>query len=318
MKSIGVLIVGAGSMAHRHAAAIQAYGDRVVAVVDQIPMRATELAQMYQAVAFENLQDSRVSEIAFESAVIASPTMEHYQQTLDLLKYKIPLLVEKPHRSPLQDPVFLTMAEGSKEYVFVGMTTRHWPGFREIKETLHSGQLGTMISYSDRLHYLLTPDSLPNWYFDPKISGGGVLLTNGVHAFDRVLDLLREMPTLVSAQLSSIFPNHKCEDSAEIQLKTALNSPVSLSMSWVPYEPIETGLMIHCSKGEAKLNMDGSWSISTLDNERSGPALGTTDPFLLQWQAFREHTPGFELARLELTMKMIETIYRNNSGVNYE
>jgi predicted dehydrogenase len=300
-------------MGQRHAAAVHAFGDRVAVVVDQNPARAAKLAQKYQAVAFGDLRDALASEISFTLGVIASSTMQHYQQTIDLLEREIPLLVEKPHRAPGQDPLPLKVAEDSKGYIFVGMTTRHWPGFQEIRKTLHSGELGEVLFYSDRMHYLLADETLPNWYFDPSLSGGGVLLTNGVHALDRVLVLLGEMPSLVSAHLRRVFPSHQCEDSAEIQLETARRAPVNLSMSWVPYEPKETGVMIHCSNGEAKLNMDGSWSVLTPSLVRSGPPLGTTDPFLLQWQAFRANEPGFGLSDLELTMGMIERIYEKSS-----
>jgi ABC-type dipeptide/oligopeptide/nickel transport system ATPase component len=114
------------------------------------------------------------------------------------------VLVEKPHRIPGQDPQALAeaIASSGKRY-FVGMTTRHWPGVRAAARAAADGRLGRPLAYTDRIAYRLGPSDLAPWYFDPKTSGGGALLTNGVLCTHRP-ELRRQSRRMVLESLESV------------------------------------------------------------------------------------------------------------------
>ena len=307
-----VLIVGAGVLGHRHAAAVLASGDLVSAVVDPLISRARVLAPGAQT--FISLEDALKHTDIFDVAVIASPSRDHFSQIQLLVKHGYPVLVEKPHRIPGQH--FEDGLEGFENLkkVFVGMSTRHWPGVVELGNAISSGKLGKILSYSDHVGFKLKESSLPPWYFSQEISGGGILITNGVHAIDRARTLLKSDLVVKSAKLTKLYESHDCEDSAEILFTSTDNVPVHISLSWLPYEPIGTGITVVGTNGSAQVAMDGRWNVTTTKETRSGNAIDIDFlPFQLQWSAFLAEKPGFRISDLEPTLNQIESIYLENS-----
>ena len=183
MSARRVLVVGAGVMGHRHAAAVRAVGDHIAAVVDTDLARASAVDS--GASTYTSVQEALAQGHDFDSAIIATPSAGHLVQSTELVAAGLDVLVEKPHRVPGQDPAPLRAALARGGRLFVGMSTRHWAGVQAVVDASVSGELGEVLTYTDRMQFHLEEDSLPSWYFNSAVSGGGVLVTNGVHAFDR-------------------------------------------------------------------------------------------------------------------------------------
>lgn len=309
MSARTVLVVGAGVIGHRHMTAAHAFGDRILAVVDGDRARADAAAALYGATAYLSLSEALATEVP-DVVAIATPSTQHAEQAIAALAVGADVLVEKPHRVPGDDAAALARAvrESSGRYA-VGMTTRHWPGVRAVASAIASGELGDLLSYTDRMHFALAPDALAPWYFDRAVSGGGVLLTNGVHAIDRARALTGSDLGVSSCRLVTVFPDHGVEDSAELRLTTTGGVPVDLSMLWSPAEPEFTGLTVTGTGGTAHVDMDGSWRIAGTAGESSGPAVTDQEPFDLQWRSFSAAEPGFGLDDLEPTLELIEQCY---------
>jgi predicted dehydrogenase len=160
----------------------------------------------------------------------------------------------------------------------------------------------------------LRREAFPPWYFSREISGGGILLTNGVHAIDRARTLLKSDLVLNSAQLTKMYASYQCKDSAEIRFTTKGNVAVDISLSWLPYEPIGTGITVVGTQGSAQIAINDCWNITTIKETRSGGAIGIDVlRFRRQWCAFLAGTPGFLLSDLEPTLNQIESPYHDNS-----
>ena len=307
MTPLRVLVVGSGAMGRRHMRAVQAAGDRVVAVADENLPRAREAAAEVGADAHASLEDA-LAGVSADVAVIATPSSGHLGQALVALRAGLDVLVEKPHRVPGEDPSAVRGALPGRRYV-VGMTTRHWLGVQALAEAVGSGSLGRVLSYTDRIHFRLGEGDLPAWYFDASVSGGGVVVTNGVHAVDRARAVLGADLELEDARLSRLYADHGCEDSAELNLRTAEGVPVQLSLLWAPYEPLDTGILVTASSGAGVVRMDGSWCIVTGEGRSEGPPIEADEPFVRQWESFREGRSGIGLDDLEPTLALIERIY---------
>lgn len=303
-----VLVVGAGTMGRQHANAVKSVGDCIVAVVDPVLDRASSIESSAQV--FSTVSEAADVVEDMDSAIVATPSAQHLADCVQLLRRGFEVLVEKPHRIPGQDPSELIGALQKGGRLYVAMSTRHWPGIREASEAVASGELGEIVTYFDRMQYRLEQTSLPPWYFSSAISGGGVLTTNGVHAFDRARTVLGSDLELVVASRRVFDPSHDSEDHASVFAWVG-NTAAYFDISWLPFDPVETGLVVTGSRGVAKVGMDGSWSIVTGSWERSGPALDiTSDPFRYQWTSFCNQEPGFDLFALEPTLSFIEKIYR--------
>jgi predicted dehydrogenase len=305
-----VLVLGAGAIGRRQAAAVRAAGDAVVAVVDADPNRAAELATEHSAQVVPSLEAALAAGSDYDVVIIATPSLQHLAQSELIAAAGIDMVVEKPHRIPGESVTALRAAiAGSGARYSVGMTTRHWPGIIATGEAYREGKLGDLLEYSDRLHFRLSAAGLAPWYFDPISRGGGVLLTNGVHAIDRMRAILGELPGLSGARLTRVFPDHRCEDSAELRFAAASGAPASISLLWCAPDPLATGLTVTGTRGVARVAMDGSWSIRAVDGESSGPAVDGQEPFDRQWLAVRAGAAGFGLDDLEPTLGMIERIH---------
>lgn len=307
MTPLRVIVVGAGEMGRRHMSAVRSAGDRVVAVADVSLPRAREAAAEAGADAYAGLEEALAGVIA-DVVIVATPSSGHLTQGLMALRAGLDVLVEKPHRLPGEDPAATRAALPGRRYV-VGMTTRHWPGVQALAEAAGSGSLGRVLSYTDRIHFRLREGDLPAWYFDASVSGGGVVVTNGVHAVDRARAVLGADLELGDARLARLYADHGCEDSAEIRLHTAEGVPVQLSLLWAPYEPLDAGILLTASAGAGLVRMDGSWCIVNAEGRSEGPPIRADEPFVRQWESFREGRPGFGLDDLEPTLALIERIY---------
>ena len=114
------------------------------------------------------------------------------------------MLLEKPPWVPGQDPGALLSLESNGAVLAVGMSTRFNPGVQAVRTAVRSGSLGTILLASDRVAFTVPPGTLAEWYFDADQSGGGVLVTNGVHSLDRAgVDPLGQPLKLNKVQLSS-------------------------------------------------------------------------------------------------------------------
>ena len=227
------------------------------------------------------------------------------------------MLIEKPHRLPGQDPAALVAAAGRAGAVAqVGMTTRFGAGLRAARRAIVDGQLGRVVWVEDRIWFRALEGDLAPWYFDRAVSGGGVLLTNGVHALDRVEWLLDEQLELIDADLQTLVAGRSVEDAVRLRLRSASGAEVTISLLWAPY-PVPTGeLRITGTDGQLTARPDGSWT-----HERPGVALAGAGPesalmpFTRQWDAFRaaiagEALPDPGVATVERSIATIEQIYR--------
>ena len=314
MTSRSVLLVGAGVIGHRHMQAATRFGDHISAVVDGDRARADAAASQYGAAAFSTLTEALAAS-PVDVIVIATPSPQHHAQAIEALANGADVLVEKPHRVPgdSADELAAAVADASGRYV-IGMTTRHWPGVRAAASAVANGDLGTVLSYSDRMHFTLAPDALPAWYFVRESAGGGVLLTNGVHAIDRARALLGSDLTVVASRLVTVFADHEVEDSAELRLVSGDGVPVDLSMLWSPADAFATGVTITGTAGFAHVEMDGSWVVKTTSSHTHGGPVSDQQPFDLQWDSFSRAESGFGFDELEPSIALIEQCYRESAS----
>jgi predicted dehydrogenase len=165
------------------------------------------------------------------------------------------------------------------------MTTRFNPGIQAVRRAVLSGALGQVLLVSDRVAFTLAPGDLAEWYFDVKRSGGGVVVTNGVHSLDRVAWILGEALVLRSAQLSSQVLT-SCEDPALLEL-SAGGVPVHIIELWGPGPVPPSELTVIGSHGTCWTDAEGNWRLSSLGASTSGDRPSGYSELAAQWLSFR-------------------------------
>ena len=205
-------VIGTGRMAAQCTRAIIAAGDRVGWVVSSDAARAAAFAGEIgvDAVATTAIGDVRGADLAY----VASPNDRHAGHVAELGDLGLPVLCEKPlavFAAEAREIAATVAAKGAT--VGVGFQNRQHPAHRRARELVADGFLGDlrMVTVSGCLPALDVPD----WYADPRVSGGGILPMSGVHRVDLVRYIVGSDFAAVSATTTH-FRAAAYDDSATI------------------------------------------------------------------------------------------------------
>lgn len=307
-----VVIVGAGWLGGVHADAALHQGDRVVAVIDTDERRRETFAERYVAAGYASVADAL--DHPFDAAIIATPNTAHLAPAAQLVAAGKHVLIEKPHRTPGQDPTPLVAAVQSNPQVVcqIGMSLRFVAGAREVRDAVVAGELGEILTYQDRTMYQLTPEGLSPWYFDHAFSGGGVSVTNGVHAVDRACWILGDLDDW-SMRSARVFADHDDEDLAVITARRPSDAAqVTLLLAWADWPVSPSELLIVGTRGQARIHEHDGWSVDSPSGSRSGPNDPLAGRFDHQWAWFRQAVQGGQggpqLGELEPVLDVLRRI----------
>lgn len=179
-------IIGCGVIGPTHAEAIaRTDGARLVAVADEDPQRARELADRYgvQALAPQEL----VGRPDIDAVCVCTPTGTHAAVALAAIEAGKHVLVEKPMDVSLAAADRMIDAARRKGVVLGGVLQRRFdPDARRLKEEIERGRLGrlylgvaVMPYYRSQSYY----DSA-EWRGTWALDGGGALMNQGIHVID--------------------------------------------------------------------------------------------------------------------------------------
>jgi len=180
MLSVG--LIGAGLVGQKRAANLP--GAKLVAVADLAFDRARALAKTMHAEAVWAWEDLVKRDDL--DAVIVSTTHEALTPcAIAALECGKHVLIEKPAgRNPEDLRRLLQAAQQSKKIVRVGFNHRFHPGFQKAKTILYKGGIGPLMYIRARYGHGGRLGYEKEWRADPKRSGGGELLDQGVHLID--------------------------------------------------------------------------------------------------------------------------------------
>jgi len=231
-----VAIIGAGNVGRIRASLIQHTPDcclEIVADVDEA--HAQDLAQSFGA---ESTTDCIAASSAsnVDVVLICTPTKFHAQAAKNALQHGKHVLCEKPlARSAAEAQEMVVAAARARRILKTGFNYRHMAHVRKAKELLDAGALGELYFVRCRYGHGGRPGYEQSWCTDLDLSGGGVLLEQGIHILDLVRHLLGE-PTQVLAQATLFFWNFPAvEDNCFVLLRTASSQVAQLHVSWTQW-----------------------------------------------------------------------------------
>lgn len=120
-----------------------------------------------------------------DAVVILSPHHLHASQAMSAFRKGIPVLCEKPLATSISEArQAIALAATQRVRLQVAMHCR----FRPEIEFIYKHIDGPVVRFEQR--YLENWTSAGSWFFDPRTSGGGVLLDVGINQIDWLLPLL--------------------------------------------------------------------------------------------------------------------------------
>ena len=177
---MGLLILGCGWIAHRHArAAYQLRRDVALMFASRDQNRAERYRQTYGGVAAFGSYADAIADPRVHAAVVCTPHAFHRDNALLAASAGKHLLVEKPLARSLDEAdQIIEAAEAHGVTLMVAENFRFMPAFRRVERYVRTGWLGSLreIQLSARGYRIPT-----DWRLLAAAMGGGTLIDGGIH-----------------------------------------------------------------------------------------------------------------------------------------
>jgi predicted dehydrogenase len=218
------LIVGFGSIGRRHLSNLNKMSPSSKVVVLRTFKKNTSSPVLVEGSHTEISSLDEINPLSIVGAIIATPAPMHLEMAAKLAQLKIPMLIEKPLCSDLEDAQsFRKMGADGSALILIGYNFRFSRAANHVKDSIQRGLLGTALTASIEMGFYL-PDWRPSQDYRESVSankhlGGGALLELS-HALDLYLWFFG-MPTSLVATLRKISHlQTDVEDCADLILES--------------------------------------------------------------------------------------------------
>ncbi len=321
-RKIKIGIIGCGQMGRWH---LNAYKQNplveLAAFVDSDVSKAQKFSKETGGRAYASHEDMIKNE-KLDGVSLCTVPASHYQIVLDLLKAGIHILCEKPLAvSVIEAEAMAKRAEEKNKLLLTAFKFRFFEEVQRAKELLDKNSLGRILNF--RLMFGGYMNMEGSWYANKEISGGGIIMDNGPHAFDLIRYLLGDIQK-VSAEVTT-SQNITVEDTAHISCVLQNGAKGVIDVSWTTPVPAKTYLEIYGEDGCLLLDFNGlSYKFKTWDEFKRIPNAGDTKAaFARQIDHFVgaivTKSPSVTKNQDGLTaQKWIESAYRSVESKRYD
>jgi predicted dehydrogenase len=215
MKKIKIAVIGYGVMGKNHCRVINKHPDAVlVAVCDTLRPVIFD----YDC-PFFNTPTQLLEELEIDVVIIATPPHTHLELAQIFIQSKIPLLIEKPLTSNVEDASYLISILDNNSKVCVGHLERFNPVILALMENLKNREI-----YSFHLTRIGP--------FPPRIADVGVLIDLGVHDVDLIRFLSKR--EIIDHKIFSSKKVHSThEDNAVLSFQLDGEMVASITTNWL-------------------------------------------------------------------------------------
>ena len=323
-------IVGCGLIGGKRAAALPP--GSVTAVCDLIPQRAAALAAKAgpQCVATSSLQ--QLLDTQPDAVIISTLNADLGQTALRCMRAGRHVLVEKPVAiSVAEIDEMIDCADCNGLLVRAGYNHRFHPAFQKARRIVDSGVLGPLMFIRARYGHGGRVNYDKEWRADPKLSGGGELIDQGVHLIDLAGWFLGDW-TRIDGHVGTFFWKMPVDDNAFLYLSTGSGQTAWLHASCTEWKNLFS-FEIYGKMGKLHIEgLGGSYGLERLYHYQMLPEMGppeTTiyefprgdDSWGLETREFAEdirlkRTPAVGLKEARAVMQVVATVYRTTKSLN--
>ncbi len=301
---------------------------RVLYTCDLDPARAADLAKIVPGCRAVADYQAVLADPAVDAVIVAVLNAALAPITLAAVKAGKHVLVEKPgalNAAELKQVQAAAAKTGAK--VRIGYNHRFHPALQKAREIVDSGVLGPLMFMRGRYGHGGRKGYDREWRADPKLSGGGELIDQGVHLIDLASWFFGDFTT-IEGHASTLFWDMKVDDNAFLSLRTAAGQTAWLHVSCSEWKNLFS-LEIYGRDGKLALDgLGGSYGPERLVYYKMLPQMGPPETTSFEfpagdssWQremeafsddirAGREPSPG--LREGIRTLEIVETIYRSS------
>jgi myo-inositol 2-dehydrogenase/D-chiro-inositol 1-dehydrogenase len=179
-EQLGVAVVGCGSIGRPHAkGAARAKNCRLVAVVDIYPELAQSFKERFGAETAYTDMDEALARDDVDWVAITTANDSHAELTIRALEAGKHVMVQKPMALTLEEcDAMIAASERSGKKLMNAYFEMFHPVYYKAKELIDQGAIGQVFFMKAIMAWF---SDQANWRFDPKVSGGGILMDGHIH-----------------------------------------------------------------------------------------------------------------------------------------
>lgn len=212
-------IVGCGLIGRKRAASLPP--GRLRYACDLDAGRAADLAKTHDGAQSVTDFKAVLADPAVSAVIVATLNGSLAPLALAAVRAGKHVLVEKPGAlNAAQLRAVAAAAENAGVKVRIGYNHRFHPGLQKARELADAGALGPMMFLRGRYGHGGRKGYDREWRADPKLSGGGELIDQGVHLIDLAGWFMGDFVKL-EGHAATYFWDMKVDDNAFLSLRTA-------------------------------------------------------------------------------------------------
>src|SRR5215469_13367335 len=265
---------------------------------------AEELVKTAQAGRAISDFNQAVADPQVEAVIVATINSALAEVTAAAIRAGKHVIVEKPAGiSVKQIDELIALAEKHKVRARVGFNHRYHPAFKKAREIFESGVMDEMMFIRARYGHGGRLGYDKEWRADPKLSGGGELIDQGIHLIDLAAWFLGDFKK-VEGHARTYFWNMPVDDNAFLSLQTAKGQTAWLHVSCTEWKNL---FSFEIYGRHTKLHIEGlggSYGLEKLYHYQMKPEMGIPDTKVYEF-------PGTDESwRIEM-MRFEEDIQKN-------
>jgi predicted dehydrogenase len=327
-KVLQVAIVGCGLVGKKRAASLNA--GQLVMCCDMDLSRAEELAQKTGARATTDCREA-INNENVDLVIVATVNSALAEISKCAIAAGKHVLVEKPAGISSRELRELADAVRSRDVrVRVGFNHRFHPALQKARELVDAGAIGPLMFVRARYGHGGRLNYDKEWRADPKLSGGGELIDQGVHLIDLAGWFFGEF-TRVEGHAATYFWDMPVDDNAFLNLRTAAGQTAWLHVSCTEWKNLFS-FEIYGRSGKLHIEgLGGSYGVERLTYYKMLPQMGPPETqvweypevdnsWKLEMEEFmddirqkRTPVPGLKEARAAL--EVVEQIYKSSGYI---
>lgn len=276
----GVAIIGCGLIGKKRAKACG--GAQLIGCADVQLNRAKEVASMAPGAVATDDWRTIILRPDVTAVIVATSVDVAPEITLAAVKAGKHVLVEKPAARRAVE--LLPIIEAAKEkgvLVRVGFNHRYHPAILKALELYHEGVLDEMMFVRGRYGHGGRAGYDKEWRADPRLSGGGELIDQGVHMIDLARAFLGDF-TEVNGYAHTYYWDMTVDDNGFMILKTPKKQVAFLHVSCTEWKNLFS-FEIYGKKGKLQIDgLGGSYGVERLTYYKMLPQMGP--PETVSWE----------------------------------
>ena len=276
-------IIGCGLIGKKRAAALaQLTGVRLGYACDLDLVRASEVAKAHPGCRASKDFAEAIADSTVDAVIVSTLNSSLAPIAIAAAKAGKHVLIEKPGALGARELKDLhAVATVQSVEVRIGYNHRFHPSLLKAREIVDSGALGSLMFIRGRYGHGGRKGYDREWRADPKLSGGGELIDQGVHLIDLALSYLGNFVT-VEGHASTLFWDMKVDDNAFLSLRTNKGQTAWLQVSCSEWKNLFS-FEIYGRDGKLAIDgLGGSYGTEKLTYYRMLPEMGP--PETTSWE----------------------------------